>query len=332
MAIGSFITPTGTSVPASRTISTTAPLTGGGDLSANRTLSMSMADNATDGYLDAASYQTFGAKQDALVSGASIATINGNNLLLGGDIVIGDFIPKLQGNEVFRGVGYSNNSTTEVLSGGITMATTGSTIARSVASTSYATKQIRKGFYASVVSGGRYTGTRGSALLFFMGGGFKYVCNFYISDTAFASGCRQFYGMAGQTTDLGYSDSILVSSLVNIIGVGSDALDTNLQIFHNDATGTATKIDLGVNFPANRTAGLALTTTYSVILYNETNGVIKYSVENKETSVVATGTINTNIPLGTQGLNFFASRCMGGAGGTTNSGQFDLSTLGVYSI
>jgi hypothetical protein len=42
------------------------------------------------------------------------------------------------------------------------------------------------------------------------------------------------------------------------------------------------------------------------------------------------GTITINLPLSTQGLNFTASRCMGA--GVTNTGQFDLLTLGVYSL
>jgi hypothetical protein len=242
-----------------------------------------------------------------------------------------NFIPYMKGNETFRGVNYSNNSTTEVTSGGITMATTGSTIARSVASTNYATQQIRKGFYGSVASAGRYTGSRGSALLFYLGGGFKYVCDVYISDTAYGSGCRQFYGMQGATTDLAYSDSILVSSLINCIGVGSDSADVNLQVFHNDGTGTATKIDLGANFPANRTAGSALTTIYSIELFNAPNSSsVLYRVVNKETGNSVQGTVSTNLPLATQGLNFFASRCMGA--GVTNTGQFDLLILGVYSL
>ena len=242
-----------------------------------------------------------------------------------------NFIPDMKGNETFRGVNYSNNSTTEVTSGGITMATTGSTIARSVSSTNYATKQIRKGFYGSVVSAGRYTGSRGSALLFYIGGGFKYVCDVYISDTAFGSGCRQFYGFAGQTTDLSYSDTVLVSSLINCIGIGSDSADTNLQVFYNDGTGTASKIDLGANFPANRTAGSALTTVYSIELFNAPNTTsVLYRVTNKETGAIAQGTLSSDLPLGTQGLNFFASRCMGA--GVTNTGQFDLLILGVYSL
>ena len=314
------------------TIATTAPLTGGGDLSANRTISIPMADADYDGYLSSSAFNSFTAKQDPII--LTTNNFSGASTLVGNTLNIPNyegFIPKLRGHETFRGVNYSNNSTTEVTSGGITIATTGSTIARAVASTNFATKQVRKGFYGSTVSAGRYTGTRGSALLWFLGGGFKYVCDVYISDTAYGSGCRQFYGMAGQTTDLGYSDSVLVSSLVNIIGVGSDALDTNLQIFHNDATGTATKVDLGVNFPANRTAGSALTTVYSIEIYSENNSSeVKYCVRNKETGSIVMGTISTNLPLHTQGLNFFASRCMGA--GVTNTGQFDLLTLGTYSL
>lgn len=243
----------------------------------------------------------------------------------------GGLIPAVTAHEQMRGVMYANNSTTETTSGGVTIATTGSTIARSVASTSFATKQIRKGFYASVVSTGRYTGTRGSALLWYIGGGFRYVCEVYISDTAYGSGCRQFYGMIGQTTDLTYNDTTTVASMLNVIGVGSDAADSNLQIFHNDGSGTCTKVDLGANFPANRTAGAAMTTTYSIEIYNaNASSDIIYRVTNNELYEVAEGTLSTNLPLDTQGLNFCASRCMGTA--ITNTGQFDLSLLGVYSL
>jgi hypothetical protein len=48
--------------PTTRTISTTAPLTGGGDLSANRTLAMAAATGSVDGYLTAANFATFNNK------------------------------------------------------------------------------------------------------------------------------------------------------------------------------------------------------------------------------------------------------------------------------
>ena len=53
-------------VATTRTISTTSPLTGGGDLSANRTLSIPKATTAIDGYLSAADWTIFNGKQAAL--------------------------------------------------------------------------------------------------------------------------------------------------------------------------------------------------------------------------------------------------------------------------
>ena len=244
-----------------------------------------------------------------------------------------NFIPKLSALETYRGININNNSTTVVTEGGITMSSSASTTAQTVASTNFATKQIRLRYSATVVSGGRYTGTRGSALLWFIHGGFRFICDFNISDTSYSAGCQQFYGLAGQTTDLAYGtvSGTLVSALTNIVGVGSENGDANLSVFHNDATGTATKVDLGVGFPSNRTVGAISTTVYSIQLYNEPMSTdVKYEVKNNETGSIANGTISTNLPLTSQGLNFFASRCMS-VTSVTSTGQFDLSKLGVYS-
>jgi hypothetical protein len=241
-------------------------------------------------------------------------------------------VPSFKPNETFRGVQYRNNATTEDVFGGITISTTGTATSRAVATTNFATRQVRKGFTASVVSTGRYTGTRGSALLWYVTGGFRFVCDVYISDTAFASGCRQFYGMNALTADMTYNDVTQVDTMVNVIGFGSDSADTNINVFHNDGSGTCTKIDLGASFPANRSAGSALTAMYSFELYNDYSSNVLYKATNNETGVVVEGTISTNLPLSTQGLNFVASRCMGGGGGVTNTGQFDLGILGVYSL
>lgn len=52
--------------PVSRSINTTAPLSGGGNLSADRTLALPAATNSQDGYLTAADHAAFAAKQPAL--------------------------------------------------------------------------------------------------------------------------------------------------------------------------------------------------------------------------------------------------------------------------
>jgi hypothetical protein len=264
---------------------------------------------------------------DTIVS--AISKLNGNIAA-----VSPPFIPSLIGNETYRGISINNNSTTVISDGGVVMSSSASTLAQAVSSTNFATKQIRLRYYASTVSGGRYTGTRGSALLWYLHGGFKFVCDFNISDTSYSAGCQQFYGLAGQITDLAYGTAtgILVSTLINIIGVGNETGDANLQVFHNDGTGTATKVDLGVGFPANRTAGAISTTFYSIKLYNECMSTdVKYEVKNNETGDIANGIISTNLPLTSQGLNLYASRCMS-ATSVTNTGQFDLSKLGVYSL
>ncbi len=119
---GVFAVPAGTGVPTSRTISTTSPLAGGGDLSADRTLTIAdaAADGATkgaaaftaadfnsaagvisidyangqkatsllDGFLSAADWATFNAKQAALVSATNIKTINGSSILGAGDLAV----------------------------------------------------------------------------------------------------------------------------------------------------------------------------------------------------------------------------------------------------
>ncbi len=56
-------------VPTTRTISTTAPLTGGGDLSVDRTIAIPAATGSVNGYLTSTDWTTFNSKQNALTIG-----------------------------------------------------------------------------------------------------------------------------------------------------------------------------------------------------------------------------------------------------------------------
>jgi hypothetical protein len=60
-----------TPVPTTRSISTTAPLTGGGDLSADRTLSMPAATGSFNGYLTSTDWTTFDSKEPAITAGTT---------------------------------------------------------------------------------------------------------------------------------------------------------------------------------------------------------------------------------------------------------------------
>lgn len=248
----------------------------------------------------------------------------------------GAFIPKMKGNEIFRGVTFQNNSTTITTLGGITNNLTGSQFANTVAITNYRTKQHTMRFEPSVVSTGNYCCMRNSALLWSIGGGFHFIGEFGISDSAYAVGTHNFWGLTDTTTSLliGGVANNQPSVLTDIIAVANDSTDANLQIMCNDSIGVATKIDLGSSFPSNRTAGSSLTNMYLVEFRNEPSSTdVKYSVTNKETGAIATGTLTTNLPSTGTLLAYQGGRSMGTAGGgVTNSGRFDIARLGVYNI
>jgi hypothetical protein len=252
------------------------------------------------------------------------------NAAIGGSSSI---IPKLKSHETFRGITTRNGSTTTDSSGGITLTVDASVAAKTIASTTYLTKQIRIGYYHTVVSTGHMLDLRFNGSLFYIGAGFRYVLDFGIPDTVYASGCRQFHGMQASTLAPTYSDTVQVDTLTDIVGIGSESTDTNLQVFYNDASGVASKIDLGASFPANRTAGAELTTMYSVTLYNEIGSSnVLYRVVNGETGAIAEGTISTNLPSATTALTMVTSRCMGSGGGNNNTGRLDIGMFGVYSV
>lgn len=67
-----------TPVTSARTISTTAPLTGGGDLSANRTLAITQATTSTNGYLSSTDWNTFNGKQPLITAGTTAQYYRGD--------------------------------------------------------------------------------------------------------------------------------------------------------------------------------------------------------------------------------------------------------------
>jgi len=65
-------------VPTSRTITTTAPLTGGGDLSANRTFAITQSGTGSNGYLSSTDWNTFNNKVSMVYPAAGIAVSTGS--------------------------------------------------------------------------------------------------------------------------------------------------------------------------------------------------------------------------------------------------------------
>jgi hypothetical protein len=236
-------------------------------------------------------------------------------------------------NEIFRGRTFRYDNTTADSYGGIATLNNASALAITPNTTLFGNRFVRLRYYASIVSTGRVTSIRSTDLQWYVSGGFRFVSTFRVGDTAFGSTCQNFHGLIGTTAEIvvGGAGLIQVSTLTNCIFVGSDGADTNLQVMHNDATGTCTKIDLGANFPANRTAGSEMTTMYSIELYNQVDTTsVTYKVINLETGAIAIGTITTDLPAITQGLAIQSARVMGSA--ITNTGQFELHKWGCSDI
>jgi hypothetical protein len=206
------------------------------------------------------------------------------------------FQPFIARNAVFS-YKANGNATTSTVFGGVAPTAGGTATTRNVATTSFFT-WIRRVGQVSATTGNASSGLRHSQLQYGTGnganrGGFHFVARFGISDATLVPGARLFVGMVGGTGVIGNSEP---SALTNIIGVGMDAADTTLQIMHNDATGAATKINLGASFPESTN-----TDFYELVLYCAPNDTsVLYQVSNLTTGAEASGEITTNLPLNTQ--------------------------------
>jgi hypothetical protein len=74
------------------TINTNAPLQGGGNLTADRTLSITQATISASGFLTSTDWNTFNGKQNTLVSGTTIKTVNNTTLLGSGNLSVGTLV------------------------------------------------------------------------------------------------------------------------------------------------------------------------------------------------------------------------------------------------
>ncbi|MBA3909837.1 MAG: hypothetical protein C0524_08080 [Rhodobacter sp.] len=122
-------------------------------------------------------------------------------------------------------------------------------------------------------------------------GGF-YVSMYFGPATGLANATRR--GFCG-LHDTGAPTDADPSTLTSVIGIAFAAADTNLQFIHNDAAGTATKIDLGAAFPK---PSVDRGSTYRLELFSPpgTTQSVSYTVTLLETGAVATGTVTTDLP------------------------------------
>jgi hypothetical protein len=173
--------------------------------------------------------------------------------------------------------------------------------ARSINSTNLFTRARRVGLVSTAVAG-NVTSVRGGAGQLLIGngtlGGFVTTIRFGCSDAATVAGARQFVGIS---SSLVAPTNVEPSTLLNCVGVGHGAANTNLFIYSGTAVAAATPIDLGASFPANTLS----TDWYELILYAAPAGTnVQYRVNRLNTGATASGTIlAANLPNNTQVLN-----------------------------
>jgi hypothetical protein len=135
-------------------------------------------------------------------------------------------------------------------------------------------------------------------------GGFFHRTKFSIESTTALQ--RMFIGFSNVTTAIATTQ--VISTLTNIIGIGFDSSETEMSIYVNDASGTATKIGLGANFPSNSTS-----TIFDFTLFCPPNASsVFYQVTNMATGAVATGELTTDLPANTTFLAYHAYMNNGG--------------------
>lgn len=119
---------------------------------------------------------------------------------------------------------------------------------------------------------------------------------------------RFFAGLANSTAA---PTDVQPSSLVNMVGIGWDAADTNCQIMYNDGSGVASKIDTGWAVPTTDRAAM-----YRIEISCAADAAgITYLATDMVTGLTVSGTLTTDIPSGTTAL---APRAYASVGGTSS--------------
>jgi hypothetical protein len=240
----------------------------------------------------------------ALSVNGKYATSDGNVTLLSEDM-------PMESSAAWQAAG---NSTTITSVGAATLTAAGTATAANIATTNRHTQMHRLDYLVTTPTTSAIAGVRSSAAQYFIGntagsGGFYFACRFGPATGVSVTGNRCFTGMTSSATA---PTDIEPSTQTNMIGVGWDGADANIQFMRNDGAGTATKIDLGIAVPI-----VDRTSAYEIIFHCPPNSTtFTYTFTDLSSGTVASGSVNTDLPAAN---TLLAPRGWISVGGLTSS-------------
>lgn len=133
---------------------------------------------------------------------------------------------------------------------------------------------------------------------------------------------RAFVGLSTNTAS---PTDVQPSSLTNMIGMGWDSADTNIQLMYNGGSGTATKVDLGSGFPVPNTDR---TNMYQLELWCDPNdSEYSWIVTNLTTGASVNGSTGTSTTVPSNSV-YLSARGWMSVGGT--SSVIGIALSGYY--
>ena len=163
-------------------------------------------------------------------------------------------------------------------------------------------------------------------------GGFLCRCMWAPATGGTVATLRAFVGLADWSAA---PTDVAPAGRTNIIGMGWErGVDTNIQLYCNDASGTASKIDLGSGFPIPITDRPP---PYELQLYSPNSltrsvsyRVIRYASDDKVIAAEASGTLTTDLPAVTTLLGCVGAISVGGTSSVVGAALMGILTALEY--
>jgi hypothetical protein len=230
--------------------------------------------------------------------------------------------PALFSNRVAR-VNVSNNIGTPQFDGITVVNRATAPAAVAVATTNFFTSMVRAR-YASIATAGNAGGFRSTNAQWFASatanmGGLFMVFRFGLN--AITATNRIFIGFSATATDL--AANVDPTTLFNLFGFAANSAHTTFRFIHNDASGAATAIDLGANFPCQTAATYFY--EFRIFVPSGLGNQVYWSAHRlNDGQVVQGGPITTDLPAASTLLAFHA---MHSNGTTATAASMDVQSL-----